>query len=188
MKKLGVLILLIAFASLAFAGELLDGAYNYNTMDLDIAGKIYYAFDFGTTDSELAKGYTQITNKTKFDATKGYGWLETDRLIARRTQTLPGDQARDMVGGEDEGVFQIKLKPGKYRLTFIFNDILNRPSMNLWINEEPYLEKWSLPALFMKVKYTEVEIKGNTLNITLAADKDIWVINALIISEAKGLK
>ena len=49
MKKLGVLILLIAFASLAFAGELLDGAYNYNTMDLDIAGKIYYAFDFGTT-------------------------------------------------------------------------------------------------------------------------------------------
>ena len=93
-----------------------------------------------------------------------------------------------MVGGEDEGVFQIKLKPGKYRLTFIFNDILNRPSMNLWINDEPYLEKWSLPALFMKVKYTEVEIKGNTLNITLAADKDIWVINALIISEAKGLK
>ncbi len=189
MKRLSSMILCCLLLSVSiFAGELLDGSYNYNTMDLDVPGKIYYAFDFGPKDAELAKGYIQITNETVFEAKNGYGWMETGSLIVRRTLTLQGDQARDMVASSDEGTFRVVLKPGRYRLTFIFNDINFRPSMNLWINNDPYLEKWSLPGLFMKVKYTEVELKEGTLDITLAADKDIWVINALVISEAKGLK
>ncbi len=189
MKRINSIILCYLLLSVSiFAGEFLDGSYNYNIMDLDIPGKIYYAFDFGPKDAELAKGYIQITNETAFEVKNGYGWLETDNLIVRRTLTLQGDQARDMVASADEGTFRVLLKPGRYRLTFIFNDINFRPSMNLWINNDPYLEKWGLPGLFMKVKYTEIEIKDGILDITLAADKDIWVINALVISEAKGLK
>lgn len=187
-KHLSILIVCLLLTASVFAGEFLDGSYNYNTMDLDIVGKIFFAFDFGSKDSEIAKGYTQITNETVFDAKKGYGWLSIDSLLGRRTLTLQGDQARDMVISADEGTFRVKVNPGKYRLTFIFNDINNRPSMNLWINDEPYLEKWSLPGLFMKVKYTEIVVSGDTIDITLAADKDQWVINALVISEARGLK
>lgn len=189
MRRLrGLLLICLILTSVAFAGEFLDGSYNYNVMDLDIAGKIYYAFDFGTTDSEVAKGYIQITDETEYDPKVGYGWLYTEGLFGRRTLTLQGDQARDMVASAEEATFRVNLEPGKYRLTFIFNDINARPSMNLWINDDIYLEKWMLPGLFMKVKFTEIEIKDKPLDIILAADKDIWVINALVISEPRGMK
>ncbi len=77
-----------------------------------------FAFDFGTPDSPVFPGFTQVTNRTQYDAA-GFGWLNTRGLDARDHVT-PTALERDWVRGN--GTFAVKAPNGKYHVWMLMAD------------------------------------------------------------------
>ena len=78
-----------------------------------------FAFDFGTPDSPVFPGFTQVTNRTAYADATGFGWLDTRNLDARDHVT-PGALERDWVRGN--GTFAVKVPNGKYRVWMLMAD------------------------------------------------------------------
>ena len=73
-------------------------------------------FDFGTSSSPLAPGYTQISENDAYDARLGHGW--TAGGIASTSRTGPDDLRRDL-NRTNDGTFAVDVANGDYRVTVI---------------------------------------------------------------------
>jgi hypothetical protein len=84
-----------------------------------LSGPTGWHFDFGTTVSPVATGYTG-TSLLTFTSATGYGWASTSGLTARdRGTTNP--LTRDFVSGSD-GTFLVNLANGSYTVTVTLGD------------------------------------------------------------------
>jgi hypothetical protein len=81
--------------------------------------KNFYTFDFGTESSEVWPGFVQVTNKTKYDKKRGYGWFSTYGLKAK-DRNYPDSLFRDWVQGA--GPFNVDLPNGEYIVYMMLED------------------------------------------------------------------
>ncbi len=80
-------------------------------------------FDFGTTGSPVAAGYTQVTEATDYSAGT-YGWSDTS-LIQSRDRGAPADDLnRDLALNDSggTGTFNVDLPNGSYSVTVRMGD------------------------------------------------------------------
>ncbi|ODS73350.1 MAG: hypothetical protein ABS46_20260 [Cytophagaceae bacterium SCN 52-12] len=74
----------------------------------------------GRADSEIRKGYLQVTPNTLYNERNGYGWLEApDHAFDTLYRKLPDTLLRDGVTARKALVFKAKLPPGKYFVTAV---------------------------------------------------------------------
>ncbi|KQB94498.1 putative secreted protein [Geobacillus sp. PA-3] len=55
-----------------------------------------YKFDFGSSTSPVATGYTQVTNTMIYNSERGYG---LDKAVSFRDRGAPDDLRRDFING-----------------------------------------------------------------------------------------
>jgi hypothetical protein len=84
-----------------------------------IALKNFYRFDFGTESSEVWPGFVKVTNKTRYDKKRGYGWSSTYGLKAE-DRNYPDSLFRDWVQGP--GPFNVDLLNGEYIVYMMLED------------------------------------------------------------------
>ncbi|MDQ0973576.1 hypothetical protein QFZ31_003454 [Neobacillus niacini] len=114
-----------------------------------------YRLDFGTAKNQPVKDYSKaiprqlhmgggigqdfrkISSETVFTSYTGFGWKNSDDLIAI-DRNGPDEIRRDFVGGETEKAFLLELPKGRYDMLFVSGD-----------NDAP--------------SYTEVEIEGQSV-------------------------
>jgi hypothetical protein len=91
-------------------------------------------FDFGKTTSPVAPGYTQVTEKTRYDPTLGYGF--TTLSIQTRDRGVGTDLTRDfaMVEVGRPMQFEADVPEGSYDVALTIGDATNpKPPMRIWI-------------------------------------------------------
>jgi PKD repeat protein len=84
-----------------------------------LSGTGPYYFDFGTSSSPVASGYTKVTESTQFSAASGYGWQSGS--IASRDRGTPAAPDRDF-DYTSNGNFAVNLANGTYDVTLISGD------------------------------------------------------------------
>ncbi|MDD3926524.1 MAG: hypothetical protein PHT33_07685, partial [bacterium] len=104
---------------------------------LPAADKAAYRFDFGTPDSPVMKGYTQIITTTLYNEKTGYGWEELPFHSLDRDQAQPlDDLTRDGIVTQGRRTFKVKLDSGRYKVTVILGDMNPReprPYQNVYL-------------------------------------------------------
>ena len=71
-----------------------------------------HLFDFGGDATVTFPGFVKVTNKTRFSAAKGYGFVST-RGLSGSGRAMPDDLAGDYVAAKDLR-FRVKVPNGKY--------------------------------------------------------------------------
>ncbi len=72
-------------------------------------------FDFGTSTSPVAAGYTQVTSATTYSTTRGYGW-QSGTIADRDYTTLSDALTRDF-NYTTQGTFAVDVANGTYNVT-----------------------------------------------------------------------
>ena len=90
------------------------------------ASPLYYALDFGPEDSPVATGFERVTNRTRYDADKGFGWkmgrglAAVDNEQVAHVQPVDADLKRDAVEGTEPVLFKLKTGgPGTWGMEFM---------------------------------------------------------------------
>ncbi len=149
-------------------------------------------FDFGTADSPVQAGFSQVTATTEYATEQGYGWETTDGL--RDSDKVSGDDLqRDFIyryasSGDLKHDFLLDLQPGKYALAFLAGDMqYNRTGLpfDILLNGQPVIENWRNRGWEFKV--APAEVKDEALRITFRSSQSPdqryswWFCNALIV-------
>jgi uncharacterized repeat protein (TIGR02543 family) len=140
------------------------------------------AFDFGTTDSPVEAGYTQVSQLTLYSAVTGYGWSSTGELDSR-DRSAPDDLKRDFVFSSSEHVFSIDLANGNYSVTVTVGD-QDYMHDNIDVYAEGILEADNITTAagsFQQVSFDVAVIDGQ-LNIGILDNGGVdpyWVVNAI---------
>ncbi|WP_163537479.1 hypothetical protein [Gracilibacillus sp. YIM 98692] len=93
-----------------------------------------FLFDFGTEDSPVADGYTQVSNTLIYDEERGYG---LSKSTATRDRGNPDDVRRDFVIDGDYS-FTLDIPNGEYFVRIIAGDDIAFNRSSFAINGEDY--------------------------------------------------
>jgi rhamnogalacturonan endolyase len=74
-------------------------------------------FDFGTSTSPVASGYTQIVHFTGYNVNPGYGWNTTSQNTSTDLGSSYSDLQRDYVAGSSANTFKADIASGTYYVT-----------------------------------------------------------------------
>ena len=86
-----------------------------------------FYFDFGTSASPVAPGYTQITPLSAYDPSLGYGWGNTNQVSSRdRGGSDPLAEDFCLVSGTP---FYLDLSNGTYTVSVLMGDAIQKSSM-----------------------------------------------------------
>src|SRR5262245_44077267 len=77
-------------------------------------------FDFGTAGSPLAPDFTRVTEATRFDAAKGYGWVAGTDVESRDRGA--GDAASRDFNFSRDLTFGVNLADGTYDVSLTMGD------------------------------------------------------------------
>jgi hypothetical protein len=95
-----------------------------------LCGQKATRFDFGTTTSPLASGFTRATHQTRYVKSLGYGWTLLPSNAALRPMpvanvqhALPTDLIRDLVFSYRDCTFQVDLPSGQYLCVAYLGDL-----------------------------------------------------------------
>ena len=105
-----------------------------NTSNVHAQDSTSYLFDFGSPNSPVAEGYTQVHNQLVYDEEKGYG---LSKEIDNRDRGNPDDLRRDFVIGSDYS-FTLDLDNGDYFVRIIAGDDIAFNRSSFVINGEDY--------------------------------------------------
>ena len=144
------------------------------------------AFDFGTSGSPVASGYTQVTESTLYSVGTGYGWTSTSGLISR-DRTTPDDLKRDVVLGDSEHTFNVDIANGDYAVTVTIGDqSYGRDLIDLYLEGVQKIDDLTVGAgIFQEITlYTTVTDGQLNLSILDDGGAPYWVITALDISQS----
>ncbi|MCA9120705.1 MAG: hypothetical protein H6822_35840 [Planctomycetaceae bacterium] len=78
------------------------------------------SFDFGTTSSPVAGGFTRISESTRYTGDKGYGW--TNGTISSRDRNV-GNAAEQDFNFTTDGTFAVDVPNGEYEVTVVVGDL-----------------------------------------------------------------
>jgi len=97
------------------------GSSQTTTEQVNAPSSVPTSFDFGTTTSPVASGFTGVSPATVFSAAQGYGWQSgtTDS----RDRGTGSDVNRDFDFTTD-GTFAVNLANGSYNVTITMGDAL----------------------------------------------------------------
>lgn len=103
-----------------------------NTIGFSLAnGTAPYKFDFGTTSSPVAGGWTQVSDQSGFNSTAGFGWLNAggQTVAAYDTQinsfTTPAAAVTRDFNYTKDDTFAVNLANGTYQVTLTLGDAQN---------------------------------------------------------------
>ena len=148
--------------------------------------------DFGTADSPVQTGFTQVTAATQYSAEQGYGWESTEGL-KEADKVNADDLQRDFIywnspTGDLKGHFLVDLPPGKYWLALFAGDIqYTRAELpfDVLMNAEPVIEAWRNRR--WEYKLAPAELAEGPLRITFQSSQDPdqryawWHCNGLVL-------
>ena len=142
--------------------------------------------DFGTVDSPVESGYTQVTNVTLYSPSVGYGWSTSDNLWTR-DRGAPDSLRRDFVCGNltEGSTFNVDLANDDYWVTVVLGD-QGYMHDQVDVYAEGVLVVNDLTVLagsFQEVTF-EIAVADGQLNLRIVDDGGVdpnWVLNALTI-------
>ncbi len=149
-------------------------------------------YDFGTSDSPVEAGYTQVTIATEYTAERGYGWDGTDGLMESDKQAGDALQ-RDFIyryGGSTDlsRDFLVDLEPGRYCVVFFAGDQeYNRAGtpFDILLNGQTAVTQWRNAKWEFRV--AEVTVTRAPLRITFRSSMvpdqryPWWFCNGIIV-------
>jgi hypothetical protein len=148
-----------------------------------------YQFDFGTSSSPLATGYTRVTAGTAFSTSTGYGW--TSGNLAERDRGTGSSTNRDFVFSSD-ATFAVNLPNGTYNVTLTMGDTGPYWHDQMGVYLEGNLADTVSTSLGQAVTNTySVTVKDGQLTLRLrdlgGTDPNV-VINALTITSTQSVQ
>jgi subtilisin family serine protease/fibronectin type 3 domain-containing protein/methionine-rich copper-binding protein CopC len=144
-------------------------------------------FDFGTTSSPVADGYTRIANGTTYSSSTGYGWVSGSIQSRDRGATTGDDLERDF-NYTPLGTFAVDVpEDGLYEVTLVMGDGLGyvRDNMGIYL-EGVLVDTVTTDGHSYTVVTYRTQVTDGQLTITfddLGGDP-IVVINALDVRVA----
>ncbi len=141
-------------------------------------------FDFGTTSSPVAAGYTRVVHTSTYGAAAGYGWLSG--TIDSRNRTTGNDLTRDF-NFTPQGTFAVDVPNGIYDVTIVSGDASSGHDQVGVSLEGVLVDTLTTPAGQWIARTYQVAVLDAQLTVTLqdlgGVDKNT-VINALTIVTA----
>nr|WP_285709479.1 NEW3 domain-containing protein [Microtetraspora sp. NBRC 16547] len=142
------------------------------------------ALDLGSVTSPVAPGYRRLASTDAFDATRGYGWVGAQPQARDRSgpDTLRTDFAQDQAAR----TLRITVPAGEHMIHFLTGDqdYANQSTIVREGNREiARLLEVTPPGVFTWLSGTvDGGATGHTVDLTFAAERDFWKINAIIVS------
>lgn len=103
-----------------------------------------YYFDFGTTTSPVAPGYTQVTDKSLYSAAVGYGWGNTQ--VSARDRGLTSDPLASDFCLPANDPFYVDLSNGTYNVSVLMGDWTATSTVRMQVRANGALELYNLYA------------------------------------------
>ena len=142
-------------------------------------------FDFGTSSSPVASGYTQVTEATAFSS-GGFGWTSTSGLESRDRSALADDLKRDFVMHSSAArTFRVDIPNGSYAVTTIMGDNdFAHDNMVVKANGSTVLGDVDAAAGSFPANTFNVNVSGGNLQLEFSdagGSDPTWVVNAVTI-------
>ncbi len=151
-------------------------------------------FDFGTADSPVRTGFTQVTPATAYSAAQGYGWESTEGL-KEADKVNADDLQRDFIywnapKGDLKGHFLVDLPAGRYWIAVFAGDIqYSRAELpfDVLVNGQPVIEGWRNRRWEYKLASAELPAGAGPLRITFQSSQEPdqryawWFCNGLMV-------
>jgi fibronectin type 3 domain-containing protein len=143
-----------------------------------------YKYDFGTGSSNLAGGYTRVTEATVYSA-GGFGWVDATGLESR-DRSGPDDLNRDFVMSSSAArTFKVDLPNGNYSVSITMGDNdFAHDNMMVKANGITVLPDVDTAAAAFAVNTFNVTITGGSLSLEFSdggGSDPTWVVNAITI-------
>jgi hypothetical protein len=156
------------------------------TVTSTVAAGTTYKYDFGTSSSPLAAGFSKVTEMTVYTA-GSFGWTDASGLEARDRAALADDLKRDFVTHASAArTFKVDLPNGNYTVSLTMGDNdYAHDNMIVKANGTTMLADVDNAAAGFTVNTFVVTVTAGSLSIEFSdgggADPS-WVINALSIT------
>jgi hypothetical protein len=161
----------------ALAAGFTDGSDTVQVTDNE--GKF---FDFGTSSSPVAAGYTRVTDNTNFSTSLGYGWVSG--IVKSRDRGTSDPLTRDF-NYTTGATFGVNLPNGTYKVTLTSGDATAAHDQEAIYLEGNQVDLIGTAAGQFVVRTYTVTVSDGQLTLRLkdlgGSDKDA-VINALTIT------
>ncbi len=126
-------------------------------------------YDFGTQNSPVQAGYTQVTRQMTYTEARGYGWLNTVQNTNRSNGTTPVALTRDFVLNP-EMVFQTDLPNASYDVTLTIGDDTGRhDQVGVFLQGAQVDKVTTMVGQFVEKTYANVVVSDGTLTLRLAS-------------------
>ncbi|TWD88276.1 fibronectin type 3 domain-containing protein [Neobacillus bataviensis] len=139
-------------------------------------------FDFGSSVSPVAKGYTQVTNNMIYSSERGYG---LNKAVDFRDRGAPDDLRRDFINGTNY-TFSVDVSNGEYYVSVITGDnsASNKTSFTV---EGQSLGTISTSAGNFAEKSKIVTVQDGQLNVDLGDNGRVNAIEIIAMAAPSGL-
>ncbi len=136
-------------------------------------------FDFGTSDSAVMDGYTQVTPDTAYTKELGYGFGDSAKVTAEDRKT--SDKIKTDFITATETSFNVDLEPGDYSITVVAGDTEEATSVGVSAqNIQKIQDTTILKGEFIERTF-DFALVDNQLQITLTGSTP--KINSLVITK-----
>ncbi len=148
-----------------------------------------YCFDMGAADSPAESGFILIAQNTKYDETRGFGWI----IKPGQTFDDPDSEAitklsRDGVASSKNMVFRIDAVPGQYFMSVTVNNGLSDEDtqISILVNDTVFEDSVTIPWYRMPFRTicSAINITDPTVDVTVVADHGIAGICAIELRAA----
>ncbi|WP_269435767.1 rhamnogalacturonan lyase family protein [Gracilibacillus suaedae] len=174
MKKISIVLITVLVVSLLPTSL---------TNSIDAETNDGYLFDFGSADSPVADGYTQVTNTLLYDEERGYG---LSKSVANRDRGNPDDLRRDFVIDSDYS-FILDIPNGDYFVRIIAGDDIAFNRSSFTINGEDYGNITSNGGEYAELT-TDVTITDEKLTIDIGENGRINGLEIVSMTQIDSLK
>ena len=166
------------------SGEAVDDQFAMSFV-LEAGPELVAQLDFGTTYSPVALDHTRVSSSTRYDAAKGYGWLEGSVYsLNRGGNALTGDLNYTV-----DATFAFDLPSGEYEITITQGEaIIPHDEMAIFLEGVNVDIVASAKYQYVTNTYTTEVVDGQlTLRLVDLGGSNAWaVINALQIARVVG--
>ncbi|WP_285291980.1 hypothetical protein [Bacillus sp. ISL-18] len=139
-------------------------------------------FDFGSSSSPVAQGYTQVTNTMLYSSDRGFG---LSKSVDFRDRGVPDDLRRDFINGSNY-TFSVDVANGEYYVNVITGDqtASNKTSFTV---EGQSLGTISSSAGNFAEKSKIVTVKDGQLNVDIGENGRVNAIEIIPMAAPTGL-
>lgn len=153
-------------------------------------------FDMGTKDSALWQGFEQVTESTIFSPDTSFGWEKKEGIKASSKEYLPVDSkeerdpviltnpiTEDVITGEQENRFLVKLPAGGYRVYVICGSTTARRyqyhDFDMTVGDDTQRVRIDDPNHFLPFEFA-AHVEKDPLEIKFSP-RNQFIVNAILI-------